>query len=61
MAQNCYIKILSKDKKGSRTIYDILIGIKDLTPPLRKWVNIIGNISENEWNSYNTTIKILKR
>ena len=61
MAQNCYIKILCKDKKDSRTIYDILIGNKDLTPPLQKWVNTIGNISENEWNSYNTLIKILKR
>ena len=38
----------AKIKKGSRTIYDILIGNKDLTPPPRKWVNIIGNISENE-------------
>ena len=34
VAQKCYIKILCKDKKGSRTIYDILIGNKDLTPPL---------------------------
>ena len=38
----------AKIKKGSRTIYDILIGNKDLAPPPRKWVNIIGNISENE-------------
>ena len=60
MAQNCYIKILCKDKKGSRTIYDILIGNKDLTPPPRKWVNIFGNISENEWNSYNTMTKNIK-
>ena len=60
VAQNCYIKILCKDKKGSRTIYDILIGNKDLTPPPQKWVNIIGNISENEWNSYNTVTKNMK-
>ena len=60
MAQNCYIKILCKDKKGSRTIYDILIENKDLTPPPRKWVNIIGNISEKEWNSYNTLTKNIK-
>ena len=57
MAQNCYIKILCKDKEDSRTIYDILIENKDLTPPLQKWVNTIGNISENEWNSYITLIK----
>ena len=44
-------KYYAKIKKGSRTIYDILIENKDLTPPPRKWVNIIGNISENEWNS----------
>ena len=60
VAQNCYVKILCKDKKGSRTIYDILIGNKDLTPPPRKWVNIIGNISENDWNSYNTMTKNIK-
>ena len=57
MAQNCYVKILCKDKKGSRKIYDILIENKVLTPLPRKWVNIIGNISENEWNSYNTMTK----
>ena len=60
MAQNSYIKILCKDKNGSRTIYNILRGNKDSTPPPRKWVNIIGNISENEWNSYNTMIKNIK-
>ena len=60
MAQNCYVKILCKDKKGSRTIYDILIENKDLTPPPRKWVNIFGNISENDWNSYNTMTKNIK-
>ena len=33
----------------------------DLTPPPRKWVNtIIGNILENELNSYNTMIKNIK-
>ena len=31
-----------------------------LTPPPRKWVNITGNISENEWNSYNTMTKNIK-
>ena len=60
MANNCYIKILCKDKRGSRTICDILIENKDLTPPPRKWVNTIGNMSENEWNSYNTMIKNTK-
>ena len=53
-------KYCAKIKKDSRTIYVILIGNKDLTPPLRKWVNTIGNISENEWNSYNTLIKNIK-
>ena len=53
-------KYCAKIKKGSRTIYDILVGNKDLTPPPRKWVNIIGNISENEWNSYNTMTKNIK-
>ena len=53
-------KYCAKIKKGSRTIYDILIENKDLTPPPRKWVNIIGNISENVWNSYNTMTKNIK-
>ena len=47
-------------KKCSRTIYNILIGYKDLTPPPQKWVNIIVIISENEWNSYNTMVKNIK-
>ena len=47
-------------KKCSRTIYNILIGYMDLTPPPRKWVNIIVIISENERNSYNTMIKNIK-
>ena len=60
VAQNCYIKILCQDKKGSRIIYDILIGNKDLTPPPRNWVNTIGNIIENGWNSYTNMIKNIK-
>ena len=60
MAQNCYIKILCQDKKGSRIIYDILIGNKDLTHPPRNWVNTFGNITKNEWNSYTNMIKNIK-
>ena len=50
---------MCKDKKGSRTVHDIIRN-KDLTPPPRKLVNTIGNISENEWNSYYTLIKNIK-
>ena len=53
-------KYCAKIKKISRAIYDILKGNKDLTPPPRKWVKIIGNISENDRNSYNSMIKNIK-
>lgn len=60
VAQNCYVKYLSKDKKGCRIFYDILIGNKKATPPLKKWTNIIGNITQEQWNGYNSLIKDIK-
>ena len=58
--RNCYLNLLCKDKKGSRRLYDILIGNKDPTPPAQKRVNIIGNITQEEWNSINVNIKNIK-
>ena len=55
VARNCYLKLLCKDKKGSRTLYDIIVGNQDSSPPSQKWVNILGNITQEEWNSYNET------
>ena len=58
--RNCYFKLLCKDKKGSRTLYDIIVGNQDSSPPSQKWVNILGNTTHEEWNSYNDTIKNIK-
>ena len=60
VARNCYLKLLCKDKKGSRTLYNIIVGNKDSSPPSQKWVNILGNLTQEEWNSYNDTIKNIK-
>lgn len=60
VVQNCYVKYLTKDKKGSKTFYDIMVGVKEATPPSPKWENIIGNIDQEEWNSYNTFLRELK-
>ena len=60
VARNCYFKLLCKDKKGSRTSYDIIVGNQDSSPPPQMWVNILGNITQEEWNSYNDTIKNIK-
>ena len=60
MAKNCYIKILCKNKKVAGQFMIFFITNKELTHPPRKWMNTIGNITENEWNSYTTLIKILK-
>ena len=54
------VKLLCKDKKGSRTLYDIIVGNQDSSPPSQKWVNILGNITQEEWNSYNDAIKNIK-
>lgn len=42
---NDYVKILIKDKKGSRTIYDLLAKTKDMTIS-NKWENELGNITK---------------
>ena len=57
---NCYIKLLCKDKKASRRLYDIIIGNDNSTPPAQKWVDITGNITQEEWNNINAQTKIIK-
>ena len=57
--RNCYIKLLCKDKKGSRRLYDIIIGNDNSTPPAQKWVDITGNITQEEWNNINAQTKII--
>lgn len=53
---NDYVKILIKDKKGSRTIYDLLAKTKEMTVS-NKWANELGNITINEWKLYNSSLK----
>ena len=60
VARNCCLDLLCKDKKGSRRLYDIFIGNKGPTPPAQKWANIIGNITQEEWNNINVNIKEVK-
>ena len=57
--RNCYIKLICKDKKGSRRLYDIIIGNDNSTPPAQKWVDITGNITQVEWNNINAQTKII--
>ena len=58
--RNLYVKILCKDKKGSRRFYDILISNKEPTLPVQSWVNSVGNITQEEWNKINTETKKIK-
>lgn len=43
---NCYVKYLTKEKKGSKTFYNILVGVKEAAPPPCRWVNIADEISQ---------------
>ena len=60
VSRNCYVNYLGKDKKGSRTFYDILIDNKIPTPPSEKWIKELGDIQQDEWNTYNRIIKDIK-
>ncbi|MCU7800661.1 MAG: hypothetical protein KZQ70_11065, partial [gamma proteobacterium symbiont of Lucinoma myriamae] len=48
-----------KDKKGSRRIYDKLIGINEQTVSNR-WSRELGNISIEDWKKYNDVLNELK-
>ena len=60
VSRNCYINYLLRDKKGSRTFYDILIENNIPTPPPQKWINALGGIEQDEWNTYNKQITAIK-
>ena len=60
VSRNCYVNYLGKDKKGSRTFYDILIDNNIPTPPSEKWIKELGDIQQDEWNTYNRIIKDIK-
>ena len=57
VTRNYYINYLCKDKKGCRTFYDILISNAIPTPPSERWMKELGEIDQEEWNSFNKMVK----
>lgn len=55
---NSYVKLLIKDKKESRVIYDILGQTYEANVPNR-WFNEVGNIIVDEWKQYSTSLKYI--
>lgn len=53
---NIYTSYLIKEKKGSRTFYDIFAGVKEMNSH-EKWLTDVGVIRDTEWQLYNTTIR----
>ena len=45
-----------KDKQGCRTSYDQLIQVDQIIRH-EKWMNEVGFINDQEWNTYNSVIK----
>ena len=57
VVQNYYVKYLFKDKKRKQFFYDIIVGVREATPQSPKWENILGDIDQEEWNSYNALLR----
>ena len=54
---NIYVKYLLKGKRtGCRTFYDQLIQVDQIIRQ-EKWMNEVGYINDQEWNTYNSVIK----
>ena len=53
---NIYVKHLLKDKRGCRTFYDQLIQVDQIIRQ-EKWMNEVGYINDQEWNTYNSVVK----
>ena len=53
---NINVKYLLKDKLGCRTFYDQLIQV-DQVIRQEKWMNEVGHINGQEWNTYNSAVK----
>ena len=56
---NVYIQQVLKDRKGCRRFYDVMTGANKLEPNY-KWIQEIGNFSNQELNDYNRVIKSIK-
>lgn len=59
VVSNIYVTYLTKEKKGSRTFYDVLENVNEINNHT-KWVNELGNISEIDWKLYHSGIKQIK-
>ena len=56
---NVYVTHVIKYKKGSRNIYDLLIGTDEINSHI-KWQATLGDITENEWKTYHSYITNIK-
>lgn len=56
---NPYLKLLIKDKKGSRTFYDIITATNSGTVPAN-WTQTLGQLSHEEFKSYCTNLITIK-
>ena len=56
---NVYIQQVLKDRKRCRRFYDVMTGANKLEPNY-KWIQEIGNLSNQELNNYNRVIKSIK-
>ena len=55
---NCYIKLIMKDKKGSRSIYDKILPVKEQLKNNR-WNTDLGQITTEEQNLGNASLKYI--
>ena len=56
---NVCVAYLLKDKKGSRSVYDMLAHVGELGVTNR-WGNQFRNKNDKEWKLYNSSIKDIK-
>ena len=59
VTRNVYVTHVIKYKKGSRNIYDLLVGADEINSHV-KWQATLGDITENEWKPYHSYITHIK-
>ena len=50
----CYLKFIMKDRRGSRSIYDRIMSLKEIKVP-GGWTRDYGVISDEEWKNITLT------
>ena len=53
----CYLKFIMKERRGSRSIYDKIVSVKEIKVP-GGWTRYLGLISDEEWKKYNTNLNM---